>query len=106
MFWTVEINLNENIFGRALKGQPVVIECYTPFNKEQRADAKSTTSYFLLCNFWTHDDNIRPKFKKLSFAILEAYNMFDKTFSNIFSNILISLCRVYFGGPRNVGPRK
>ena len=47
MFWTVEINFYGNIFGRALKGQRVVIECYTPFNKEQRADAKSTTSYFL-----------------------------------------------------------
>ena len=28
-----------------------------------------------------------------------------RAFLNIFSNILMPLCRVYKGGPRNVGPR-
>ena len=28
-----------------------------------------------------------------------------RAFSNIFWNILMALCRVYFGGPRNVGLR-
>ena len=42
----------------------------------KEADAKSTTSYFLGPTFLsykmhcpTYDDNISPKFKKLSFAI-------------------------------------
>ena len=64
------------------------------------------------------------KFKKPSFAILGEYNMFDNKFDQsrtevcpeiekinlfacfrAFSNILVALCRVYFGGPRNVRPR-
>ena len=70
----------------------------------------------------TYDDNIGPKFKKPRFAILgciicstisltsigprfvQKYCK-SRAFSNIFSNILTALCRVYFGGPRNVGPR-
>ena len=32
------------------------------------------------CHCWTYDDNISPKLKKPSFAILGAYNMFDKRF--------------------------
>ena len=32
------------------------------------------------CHFRTHDDNISPKLKKPSFAILGASNMFDNKF--------------------------
>ena len=47
--------------------------------KTKKADARTTPSYFpvlylsvLWCNCWTYNDNISPKLKKLSFAILGA----------------------------------
>ena len=39
-------------------------------------------------------------------GILHHWRTYFKTFLNIFLNILRALCWVYFGGPRNVGPRK
>ena len=33
------------------------------------------------CHCWTYDDNIGPKLKKPSFAILGEYNMLDNKFN-------------------------
>ena len=43
---------------------------------------KSTDLHFsvIKCNCRTYNDNIGPELKKLSFAILGAFNMFDKKF--------------------------
>ena len=38
-------------------------------------------------------------------SVLHQPFLYFRTFSNIFKNILTALCRVYFIGLRNVGPR-
>ena len=44
---------------------------------------KSSDLHFsvIKCHCWTYDDNIGPKLKMPSFAILGAYNMFDNKFN-------------------------
>ena len=44
---------------------------------------KSSNLHFsaIKCHCRTYDDNISPKFKKPSFAILGAYNMFEYKFN-------------------------
>ena len=95
--------------------------------RAKMADAKNTTSYFLGPTFlgiimqlsdpwWQYWSEI-PK-AKLCYVGGMFENKFywyrfevcpkigwNKTFSNIFLNILMPLCRVYIGRPRNVGPR-
>ena len=50
---------------------------------EKAPPLKSLDRHFsvIKCHCWTYDDNIGPKLKKLSFAILGAYNMFDNKFN-------------------------